>query len=114
MRTPFVLLMLCCAVSIADEELSIKRPFLWTIDASREDAAAVKAHLFGTIHVPDKTITRLHPQAQQAWDDATAPRFEIDFVKDSAAQTKAISLPADQKLEDLIPEPLVQRLELKL
>ncbi len=95
--------------------LKVEKPFLWKVEApSKGDAAPAVSWFFGTIHVPDQSITTLHPAAQKAFDDAHAAYFEIDFMKASSAQMESISLPADKQLEDLIPEELVKRLDERL
>lgn len=101
----------------ADEKppLKIEKPFLWKVEkAESTDSAAKVSWLFGTIHVPDEEVTTLHPAAQAAFDQASAAYFEIDFLKATNAQMESISLPADKKLEDLIPEELVKRLDARL
>jgi uncharacterized protein YbaP (TraB family) len=105
--------------------ITVVRPFLWKVESplrtsaaesSDGDAAEVPAvsWLFGTIHVPDPEITTLHPTAQKAFDDSQAAYFEIDFLKNSDAQVQAISLPEDQKLEDILPPELLQQLDNRL
>ena len=94
----------------------IQRPFLWKITrtSTADSAAKPHAYLFGTIHVPNKNVTQLHPTAQRAWYESTAAFFEIDFLKNSDDQTAAISLPDGQKLEDLVPPDTLQRLDARL
>ena len=98
----------------ADESLQIRRPFLWSIEAVDDAKPIATAWLYGTIHVPDKALTKMHPLADAAWKKATAAYFEIDFLEDSADQTAAISLLPGTRLEDLIPASLVKRLDERL
>lgn len=99
-----------CAVR-GDEPLQIERPFLWEI---QPPDSQVVSWLFGTIHVNDPQITRLHPQADAAFSAASAVWFEIDFVKDSVAQTEAISLEPGQHLTDFIDKEAVARIDARL
>jgi uncharacterized protein YbaP (TraB family) len=95
--------------------LQIVKPFLWRIECDAPNGESTAASwLFGTIHVPDPEITTLHPAAQKAFDDAQAAYFEIDFLKASDRQTQAISLPSDQKLEDLLSPELLKQLDDRL
>ncbi len=111
-RVLSVLLVSICAVRPVlaqdDQTVTIQQPFLWEFSPADSD---VRSYLFGTIHVNDPKITQLHPQIDAAFDSATAVWFEIDFLKEAAAQTKAISLPPDQHLEDLVPKETVNRID---
>jgi uncharacterized protein YbaP (TraB family) len=116
------LLTLCClfatlvpdavAEAPVEDESRIRRPFLWRIEPAEPEGKP--SWLFGTIHVPDKEFTTLHPDAQQAFDAADAAYFEIDFLANIEAQKKSIELPDGQKLEDLIPADLVAQLDARL
>lgn len=99
-----------------DHALVVRKPFLWKISLPESDRSedTRESYLFGTIHVPHQSVTRLHAVAQKAWDEADAALFEIDFLQDRAAQAKAISLPADQRLENLLSENLLSRLDDRL
>jgi len=95
-----------------EKSVTVARPFLWKIEPRTEDGQP--SWLFGTIHVPDKSITTLHPAAQAAFDSADAAYFEVDFLKDQAEQAKAVSLPDGERLEDLVDAELVDRLDARL
>lgn len=95
----------------AVEPLTIRRPFLWEFQHVDSD---VRSCLFGTIHVNDPNITQLHPQVRAAFEASAAAWFEIDFLADQALQTKAISLPPGQRLEDLVPAATVARIEQRI
>jgi uncharacterized protein len=94
------------------EPITIARPFLWEIHHS--DAEDIPSWLFGTIHVPDEQLTTLHPVAQKAFDASQAAYFEIDFMQNMSAQLKAISLPDDQSLDDLLPPELLSQLDARI
>lgn len=93
------------------DAVSIERPFLWEFQSADSN---VVSYLFGTIHVNDPNITKLHPAIQDAFQSAQAVWFEIDFVKDSATQTKAISLPPNTQLKDLVSEETIARIDRRL
>ncbi len=94
-----------------DETVTIQRPFLW--EFWRADSEAT-SYLFGTIHVNDPNITRLHPKVNAAFESSTAAWFEIDFAEDRAAQTEAISLPQDERLEDHVSADTLARIDRRL
>ena len=62
-----------------DRPVTIQRPFLWQF---RRTDTQVTSYLFGTIHINDPNITRLHPKVQAAFDSSSAAWFEIDYEKD--------------------------------
>ena len=93
------------------DEITIERPFLWELCRPNSDT---RSWLFGTIHVNDPGITRLHPLVQSAFDSSTEVWFEIDFANDSARQTRALSLPDGRVLEDVLSQPLVARIDDRL
>ncbi|MCH2202446.1 MAG: TraB/GumN family protein [Fuerstiella sp.] len=107
-----VLLFQIFRVSAQDvEPVTIERPFLWEF---RRLDSKVTSYLFGTIHVNDPNITKLHPSVHSAFSSASAVWFEIDFAKDKVAQIEAISLPPGQRLDSLIPESTVVRIDQRL
>lgn len=104
-----------CASACGADELKILRPFLWKVDGIPTESGTTKhAYLFGTIHVPDTALTTMHPTAQAAWEEAGAVYFEIDFLKDAPAQMEAIALPDGKKLDELVSEDLVKRVDDRL
>ncbi|MFN9976292.1 MAG: TraB/GumN family protein, partial [Phycisphaerae bacterium] len=99
-----------------ESEAAVRQPFLWRIvkaDPAGEPQTPT-SWIFGTIHVPDEEVTTLHPLVQSAFDDANAAYFEIDFIKNTGAQTKAISLPDGESLDELISAELIDRLDQRL
>ena len=100
-----------CAHAPDDRPVTIQRPFLWQF---RRTDTQVTSYLFGTIHVNDPTITRLHPKVQAAFDSSSAAWFEIDFEKDRNVQGKAISLPRGERLEDHVSADTVTRIDRRL
>jgi len=95
----------------ADDAVTIKRPFLWVVTPPDSE---VVSYLFGTIHVNDPNITKLHATVQTAFNNSTAVWFEIDFLKDAAAQTQAISLAPGKRLQDLVSAPTIARIDTRL
>jgi uncharacterized protein YbaP (TraB family) len=99
-----------------ESEAAVRQPFLWRIvkaDPAGEPQTPT-SWIFGTIHVPDEEVTTLHPLVQSAFDDANAAYFEIDFIKNTGAQTKAISLADGESLDELISAELIDRLDQRL
>jgi uncharacterized protein YbaP (TraB family) len=94
-----------------DEVATIKRPFLWEVTPPDSN---IVSYLFGTIHVNDPKITKLHPLVQSAFDRSTAAWFEIDFVKDAAKQTQAISMAPGKRLQDLVSAETIARIDTRL
>lgn len=125
-----LVLIFCTSVSASETETSVtsdpdvkkesegtvRRPFLWKIEKADPagDSETAASWIFGTIHVPDEEVTTLHPLVQSAFDGANAAYFEIDFIKSTDAQTKAISLPEGESLDELISSELIDRLDLRL
>jgi len=105
------LLIACFPVSAQVNQITIERPFLWEFKQPGSDTSS---WLFGTIHVNDPNITRLHPQVQSAFDSSTEAWFEIDFANDATAQTQAISLPKGRFLDDVLPPRLITRIDERL
>lgn len=94
------------------EEIKIQRPFLWQI--TRDSKDVTPSWLFGTIHVAAPQLTKLHPVAQDAFDQAGGAWFEIDLLGDMQAQLDVMSLPEGRKTEDVIPAELLARLDARL
>ncbi len=93
----------------------VERPMLWRITPKEPGTEKTgDYYLFGTIHVPDTRVLAMHPASTRAFENADAVYTEIDLVKDAAAQAKALSLPADKKLKEVIGEDLYNRLEARI
>jgi len=108
---PALLSVVLTAAAGEDEAVRIQHPFLWEF---QHDGLDVTSYLFGTIHVNDPKITQLDPQVLAAFKVSDCAWFEIDFLKDAAAQVKSISLPSGQHLEDLVPGETVTRIDQRL
>ena len=115
----FLMLSAVCAPLQAQDNKTdpfvIRQPFLWKItptDSQGEDTKP--GYLFGTIHVPDKSLTTLHPIAAKAWNESDAAFFEVDLLKNAGDQTNAISLPDGVRLEDQLSAELLKRLDDRL
>ena len=94
-----------------DEMITIQHPFLWEL---RHAGSEMTSYLFGTIHVNDPNITRLHPKVHTAFESSTVAWFEIDFDRDHVSQTEAISLPQDEHLEDHVSADTVARINRRI
>ncbi len=81
----------------------VLKPFLWKIDTD------VPNYIFGTVHVAEQRVLKLHPAANLAFEKADAAYFEIDFSK-AAQQGESMTLPGNQQLSDTLPNDLIQRL----
>ncbi len=106
-----LILWLLCPVVQAEDVSGIQKPFLWEFSAPE---SGVVSYLFGTIHVTDPEITRLHPDVHAAFDKAEAVWLEIDFAEDGLRQQEAMSLKAGQRLEDLVSGQTLARLDARL
>ena len=113
-RNSCALIVLVVATSAVSDEIAVQRPFLWQISSEGDGHAEHTHYLFGTIHVPDESLTTMHPLVQQAWDTTDVVCFEIDFIRFRREQTNAISFPADQRIEDVVPPDLLRRLDQRL
>ncbi len=81
------------------------QPMLWRIEGK------VPTYLFGTVHVPDPAVTKLHPAVERAFAGSGAVFTELPM--DSATQVSAMRkmmLPGDKTLSDVIGQPLFRRL----
>lgn len=107
-----IVLLSCLRSTSAQEDATgIQKPFLWEFQRADSD---VVSYVFGTIHVNDPKITQLHPQIREAFESAQAVWFEIDFSKDAAAQTKAITLPEGQHLPELVSDETLKRIDARV
>lgn len=81
-------------------------PMLWEI------VGDTPSYLFGTIHITDSRCTTLHPEAQEAFENADMLYIET-APKDQFRQLSAITM-ADKKLEDVLSEELIERINKQL
>lgn len=86
----------------------VLKPFLWEIPGE------VPSYLFGTAHTVDERVTKMHPVARKAFEEAQAVYLEVDLVKDAPKQLAAMRLPEGKKTEDMIPADLLERLDARL
>jgi uncharacterized protein YbaP (TraB family) len=71
--------------------------------------------LFGTIHLPDPRVTRLHPDAARAFEQADAVYTEVPMDSKSTMQMGLESLRSDGRtLYDVLPRATWQRLDERL
>ena len=71
--------------------------------------------LFGTIHLPDPRVTRLHPDAARAFEQADAVYTEVPMDSKSTMQMGLASLRSDGRtLRDVVTRATWQRLDERL
>ena len=71
--------------------------------------------LFGTIHLPDPRVTRLHPDAARALDNADIVYTEVPMDANSTMQMGLKSLRTDGRtLQEVLPATTWQRLDERL
>jgi len=84
---------------------AIEKPFLWKIEGE-----GASSYLFGTIHLPDARVTRLHSSVEQAFKDSEYVYTEIPLdTSDLMAQVSYLMLEGGQTLADIVEPELLQR-----
>lgn len=107
-------LALLAAAPVRAEEGKVERgtPFLWEISGN---GLSEPSFLFGTLHVGDERVTRLHPLTERAFAKARVVMTEVPM--DSASQLAAVALVmrGDGKtLDESIGEEIAERLDEEL
>jgi len=109
---PIALLLLVLLIAPASQALELDRvikPVLIELDTDPP------SWLFGTIHLPDPRVTRLHPEAAQAFDRADAVFTEVPMDSKSTMQMGLKSLRSDGRtLLDVLPDSTWKRLDEQL
>ena len=109
---PIALLLLVLLIAPASQSLELDRvikPVLIELDTQPP------SWLFGTIHLPDPRVTRLHPEAAQAFDRADAVFTEVPMDSKSTMQMGLKSLRSDGRtLLDVLPDSTWKRLDEQL
>jgi hypothetical protein len=109
---PIALLLLVLLIAPASQSLELDRvikPVLIELDTEPP------SWLFGTIHLPDPRVTRLHPEAAQAFDRADAVFTEVPMDSKSTMQMGLKSLRSDGRtLLDVLPDSTWKRLDEQL
>ena len=108
MRCHVLLLLILLAIPVAEARGldSVIRPALIELDTEPP------SWLFGTIHLPDPRVTRLHPEAASAFERADAVYTEIPMDSRSTLQMGLESLRSDGRtLRDVLPRATWQRLD---
>lgn len=85
----------------------VQQPFLWKIPGEKP------SYLFGTIHISDPRITTLHPTVERAFESADMLFIE-SAPEDQLKQLSAMMLKPDQRLEDLVSESMIKRIDKQL
>jgi uncharacterized protein YbaP (TraB family) len=103
------LVLFIAPASQAQELDSVIKPVLIELDTEPT------SWLFGTIHLPDPRVTRLHPDAAQAFNRADAVFTEVPMDSRSTMQMGLKSLRSDGRtLLDVLPDTTWQRLDEQL
>lgn len=99
------------AVDLAELKHPVQ-PMLWKIEAKE---LKKPSYLFGTIHLPDKRVTHLHPTAQNAFDAADSVYTEIDLSPANQLGMAKFFMRKDGKtLEEVLDKPLLTELNREL
>lgn len=96
------------ARAAAADTLPFSQGLLWQVARANGEPS----YLFGTVHSSDERITALPPPVADAF--ARSQRLAIELVVDNAAILKlsrAMLLPGGERLDDLLTESQVARLE---
>ncbi|RME21114.1 MAG: TraB/GumN family protein [Deltaproteobacteria bacterium] len=83
-------------------------PLLWELRVKGQ----LRGYLFGTIHLPDERLKRLHPLVEQAYSRSTVLVTEVPL--DLGSQMKMVArstLQGGKTLDDLLPEKLASELK---
>jgi len=107
LAVPFVLGLLALGAPAQEAAPTpTEHPFLWKIERDPP------AWLFGTMHFPDERVLALHPSVTAALEAADAVYTELPLELEvmQRAQT-ATQLPSGQKLEDVLPEAVWERVQ---
>ncbi len=111
MRCPAFLLLILLTIPVAEARGldRVIRPALIELDTEPP------SWLFGTIHLPDPRVTRLHPDVSSAFEQADAVYTEIPMDSKSTMQMGLRSLRTDGRtLNDVLPRTTWQRLDDRL
>ncbi|MDX1345096.1 MAG: TraB/GumN family protein [Sedimenticolaceae bacterium] len=111
MRCHALLLLILLAIPAAEARGldSVIKPALIELDTEPP------SWLFGTIHLPDPRVTRLHPDVSSAFEQADAVYTEIPMDAKSTMQMGLVSLRSDGRtLKDVLPRTTWQRLDERL
>ena len=111
MRCPALLLLLLLTIPAAEARGldRVIRPALIELDTEPP------SWLFGTIHLPDPRVTRLHPDVSSAFERADAVYTEIAMDPKNTIQMGLRSLRSDGRtLNDVLPRTMWQRLDERL
>ena len=85
------------------------KPMLWKIEGK---GLKKPSYLFGTIHLADPRVTRLHPSAQQAFDQAGSVFTEVDLSPVAQlAVAPMLMRNDDQSLEQLLGQETMKAFE---
>lgn len=111
MRRPLLLFLLILLIPAVHARglTEVRTPALVELDTDPP------SWLFGTIHVPDPRVTRLHPDAEQAFERADALFTEVPMDSRSTMEMSLQGMRSDGKtLFDVLPEATWKRLDARL
>ena len=79
---------------------------LWRVEAP----SGGESYVFGTIHISDPRVTRLHPSVSEALERSTHFTMEVIFDGDSVRQmARAMYFQDERSLSQLLPDDLYTR-----
>lgn len=85
--------------------VSLAHPFLWKVSGEHE------FYLFGTIHLPDPTVTILAKEVDEALSDSDAFYSELDLSEENTMLIRqSMWLPEKKNLYDYLPSDLEQEI----
>ena len=88
------------------------QPMLWKVEGKGLQHAS---YLFGSIHVADKRVTNLHPDAQKAFDAADTLYTEVELSIESQLKSAHLFFRKDKKsLREVLGADLYNALEVEL
>ena len=85
----------------------VVRPFLWKIESK------TPSYIFGTIHVSDERVLKMHPIAREIFEKCDTLFLEVK-PEDALKQMKSLILPFGEKLDDLLDKETLARLDKQL
>ncbi|MCW1884818.1 TraB/GumN family protein [Luteolibacter flavescens] len=95
----------------AEAEHPVK-PLLWKVEGPGVEKPS---YLFGTLHVGDKRVVTLHPDAEKAFKESGAVHTEAPLDMKSQIASMPLMMRGDgKKLDDVIGEELAKRVEKEL